>query len=88
MTEPTHEETTQKKIDNYATWGAGCAMVWGGGIFSLIAVMLGMAALRLIKQSGGKAQGGWVAWFSVVLGGFGVFITLAAIVIKLAKMGG
>ncbi len=50
------------------------SIVWIGGISSLAAVVLGLRARRIIKQSGGAIVGIKLAWWCILEGTLGVVV--------------
>jgi hypothetical protein len=48
-----------------------------GGVGSLIAVIIGLRARRIIKASGGEVTGIGMAWWCIVAGALGVGFQLA-----------
>ena len=50
------------------------SLVWIGGIGSLAAVILGLRARRIIKQSGGTIVGIKLAWWCILEGTLGFVV--------------
>jgi hypothetical protein len=48
------------------------------GVGSLIAMILGLKARRIIQASGGRVGGHVMAWWCILAGAMGVFIVLVA----------
>jgi hypothetical protein len=53
------------------------SLVWIGGLGSLLAVVLGIAAFRSVRASGGARKGSGLATWAVVLGVLGLLFTAA-----------
>jgi hypothetical protein len=45
-----------------------------GGLGSLIALVIGLRASRIIRQSNGRIGGGFMAWWCILAGALGTFI--------------
>ena len=64
----------QIKVSKILSRGFVFSLVWLGGIGSLIALISGLQARRLIKKSNGEIVGIKMAWWCIIAGGFGVVI--------------
>ena len=53
-------------------YGFAFSVVWAGGVGSLLALIIGLRARRLIKQSGGEVTGVRMAWWCIVVGALGL----------------
>ena len=50
------------------------SIVWLGGLGSLIALIKGLRAMRIIQQSNGELTGAAMAWWCIIVGGLGTVI--------------
>lgn len=50
------------------------SLVWLSGIGSLIALIIGLRALRIIRRSNGQLTGVNMAWWCIIAGAAGVII--------------
>lgn len=62
----------QIKVSKLLSLGFVFSIVWLAGIGSLIALFLGVKSLKIINQSHGEISGTKLAWWCIVVGGFGV----------------
>ena len=46
-----------------------------GGIGSLVALIIGWRALRVIQAANGRITGRWMAWWCILAGALGTLIT-------------
>jgi len=72
----------QQQVDSLLKRGVVLSILWLAGIGSLIALVSGLKAKRLIAQSEGTAIGTGRVWWCVVVGGLGVAIWLPIILIS------
>jgi hypothetical protein len=73
----------QVKVSRMLADGFAFSVVWIGGIGSLIALIIGLRALIIIRQSQGKLTGVVMAWWCIIMGALGtvalpllIFLTL------------
>jgi hypothetical protein len=64
----------QPRIDALLRKGIVFSIVWLAGIGSLISIVLGLKAKRLITESGGIATGMGRVWWCLILRGLGIAI--------------
>lgn len=75
----------QVKVSKILSRGFIFSIVWLGGVGSLMAVILGIRALRIIKNSETKLSGKVLAWWCIVLGGLGMIIMSSAMIVWLLR---
>jgi hypothetical protein len=75
----------QTQIDNMLKWGIVFSVIWIGGLGSLIALILGAKARRIIKASSGTLLGTGRAWWCLVVGILGLAVWLPMIVIGITN---
>lgn len=61
----------QIRISKMLSYGFVFSIVWLGGIGSVIAVVSGMRALRLIRSADNRPVGEGMAWWCIVAGAVG-----------------
>jgi hypothetical protein len=76
------DNRVQQKVDSLLKTGIVLSILWLAGIGSLIALVSGLRAKRLIAQSEGAAIGMGRVWWCVVVGGLGVAIWLPIILVS------
>lgn len=64
----------QIKVSKLLSVGFAFSLVWLAGIGSLIALICGFRALKLIKQSQNQLIGKGMAWWCIVAGGVGAVV--------------
>jgi hypothetical protein len=74
----------QQQIDALLKKGIVFSIVWLAGIGSLISVLLGVKAKRLIAESDGATGMGRV-WWCLIVGGMGIAIWLPIIVLSIVN---
>jgi hypothetical protein len=62
----------QVKVSRMLATGFAFSIVWMGGIGSLIALVLGLRARKIIQQSNGEIVGIKMAWWCIIVGALGV----------------
>jgi len=62
----------QRQVDALLRRGIIFSLVWLVGVGSIIAIVSGIKAKKIIEQSGGETSGIGRAWFCLVVGGLGV----------------
>ena len=72
----------QVRVGRLLGCGFAFSIVGAGGVGSLIALIIGLRARKLIKQSGGELSGMRMAWWCIVFGALGL-VTLAPYVLWL-----
>jgi uncharacterized BrkB/YihY/UPF0761 family membrane protein len=72
----------QVKVSKMLSLGFVLSMVGVGGLGSLAALIIGLKAQRLIKQSNGEVAGMRMAWWCIIVGGLGT-LTLPPLLILL-----
>jgi hypothetical protein len=78
----TPQMALQLRVSKMLGYGFAFSMVWAGGVGSLIALIIGLRARKLIKQSDGEISGIRMAWWCIVVGTLGL-VTLLPYVIWL-----
>jgi hypothetical protein len=66
--------TAQIRISKILSRGFIFSIVWLAGLGSLVALISGIYALRLINKSKGQLTGKWMAWWCIIAGAFGVVL--------------
>ena len=69
------ELALQIKVSKILSRGFVFSIVRLAGVGSLIAVVSGLQARKIIKQSGGKIAGIKLAWWCIVVGALGMIIS-------------
>lgn len=64
----------QVKVSRMLATGFVLSIVWIGGIGSLAAIILGLRARRIIKQSKGEIIGIKLAWWCILEGALGALV--------------
>jgi hypothetical protein len=72
----------QQTVDSLLKKGVVLSILWLAGVGSLIALVLGLRAKRLIEQSEGVATGMGRVWWCVVVGGLGMVIWLPIVLVS------
>ena len=67
---------TQRALDQNLKWGITFSALWLMGIGSLVSVVLGFRARKVIKDSDGALNGLGRAWWCLIVGGLGVVFGL------------
>jgi hypothetical protein len=71
----------QKKVNSLLKWGVVFSLVWLAGIGSLISIIIGTKAKKIIKESNGDILGsGRVRW-CLIVGGLGMIISFPIVII-------
>lgn len=66
--------TVQEQVRSLLKRGVIFSILWLAGIGSLIAILSGLKAHRLIRASGGQLRGMGGVWWCVIVGGLGLAI--------------
>jgi hypothetical protein len=61
----------QVRVSKMLGCGFAFSLVVSGGVGSLVALVIGLRARRIIKQSGGELSGMRMAWWCIIAGGLG-----------------
>jgi hypothetical protein len=64
----------QREIDAILRRGIVFSIVWLAGIGSLIAILAGLKARKLMAQLGAEASGTGRVWWCLIIGGLGLLI--------------
>jgi len=75
----------QVRVSRILSDGFMFSIVWLGGIGSLIALIQGLRALRIIRQSRGQLTGINMAWWCVIAGALGVVIVPLLLYLNLTQ---
>jgi len=62
----------QMRVSRMLGFGFALSLAWTGGVGSLIALVNGLRARRLIKESGGRLAGTKMALWCIISGAVGV----------------
>jgi undecaprenyl pyrophosphate phosphatase UppP len=85
MSEAPSNLAAQVRVSKMLGLGFACSIVWSGGVSSLIAFVVGLRAMKIIKQYHGEIGGSWMAWWCIVVGAIGTTVTLPHTVWLLVK---
>ena len=72
----------QLRVSKMLSYGFVLSILGVGGIASMIAIVLGLKARRIIKQSNSEISGIKMAWWCIIVGGLGT-VLLPTIMIAL-----
>jgi hypothetical protein len=61
----------QMRVGRMLGYGFAFSLVTAGGVGSLVALVIGLRARSIIKQSGGELTGMRMAWWCIVVGALG-----------------
>jgi hypothetical protein len=61
----------QMRVSRMLGFGFALSLAWTGGVGSLIALLIGLRARRLIREGGGAIAGMRMAWWCIVAGALG-----------------
>ncbi|HKC63897.1 MAG TPA: hypothetical protein VKB86_09680 [Pyrinomonadaceae bacterium] len=64
----------QVRVSKTLADGFMFSIVWLGGIGSLVALIKGLRALRIIQRSNGELTGKGMAWWCIIAGALGSII--------------
>jgi hypothetical protein len=78
----TPQMALQLRVSKMLGYGFAFSIVWAGGVGSLIALVIGLRARKLIRQADGEIAGIRMAWWCIVAGTLGL-VTLAPYVLWL-----
>jgi hypothetical protein len=62
----------QVRVSKMLGVGFACSLLGVGGITSLVAVIIGLKARRIIKASRGELDGIVMAWWCILIGALGL----------------
>jgi hypothetical protein len=71
---------SQEQVDRTLRWGIIFSILWLMGIGSLIAVISGLKARRLILDSNGAIAGMGKVWWCLIVGSLGIAFWLPLII--------
>ncbi|PYS95299.1 MAG: hypothetical protein DMF65_14300 [Acidobacteria bacterium] len=74
------ELALQVRVSKMLGYGFAFAIVWAGGVGSLIALVVGLRARKLIRQSGGELSGMKMAWVCIIGGVIGLVTILPYVI--------
>jgi len=74
-------DNSQFEVDRLLRRGIFFSILWLMGVGSIIAVISGLKAQRLIRQSSGSLKGRGRVWWCLVVGGLGLAFWLPIFVI-------
>jgi len=75
----------QREIDAILRRGIVFSIVWLAGIGSLIAILAGLKARKLMAQLGAEASGTGRVWWCLIIGGLGLLIWGPIIIIGIVN---
>ena len=77
----------QVRVGKMLGVGFVLSLVGTGGVSSLIALIIGLRARKIIKESGGEISGVRMAWWCIIVGAVGTLVLpyLTWLVIKAAS---
>ncbi|HEX6182961.1 MAG TPA: hypothetical protein VFZ44_03550 [Pyrinomonadaceae bacterium] len=64
--------TLQLRVSKMLGYGFAFSIVWAGGVGSLIALVIGLRARKLIRQADGEVAGIRMAWWCIIAGTLGL----------------
>lgn len=70
----------QIRVGKMLGLGFACSLIWAGGVGSLIALIIGLRARKIIKRSSGQVSGIRMAWWCIVVGAFGLLTILPYVI--------
>jgi NADH:ubiquinone oxidoreductase subunit D len=70
----TPQMALQARVSRMLGIGFAFSIVWLSGVGSLIALIIGLRARRIIMQSEEEISGMRLAWWCIILGGLGIVI--------------
>lgn len=70
----------QIRVSKMLGCGFAFSIVWAGGVGSLIALIIGLRARKLIKQSSGEISGMKLAWWCIAVGALGSLTLLPSLI--------
>jgi hypothetical protein len=79
----TEADRIQREVNVLLKRGIIFSIVWLAGIGSLIAIMAGLKAKRLIAESKGAPRGMGGVWWCLVVGGVGVALWIPVVFIAI-----
>jgi hypothetical protein len=72
----TPQMALQLRVSKMLGYGFAFSIVWAGGVGALIALIIGLRARKLIKQSDSEISGIRMAWWCIVVGTLGLVTLL------------
>jgi hypothetical protein len=72
----------QLRVSKMLGYGFAFSLVWAGGVGSLLAVVIGLRARRLIRRADFEIAGMAMAWWCIAVGALGL-VTITPYVIWL-----
>ena len=75
----------QVKVSKILAQGFVFSIVWLGGIGSLIALVSGLRARKIINRSNGKINGLKMAWWCIIVGALGTIIMPTIIILNFRR---
>jgi hypothetical protein len=70
----------QVRVSKMLGYGFAFSQVWAAGVGSIIALIIGVRARRLIRQSNGEVSGIGMAWWCIIVGAFGALTILPYVI--------
>jgi hypothetical protein len=75
----------QVRVSKMLGYGFAFSLVWAAGVGSVIALVVGLRARKIIRQSGGEISGIGMAWWCILAGAAGVLTVLPYVIWLLIK---
>jgi hypothetical protein len=75
----------QVKLSRMLSDGFMFSIIWLGGIGSLIALIKGLRAMRIIRQSNGQLTGANMAWWCIIAGVVGIVMLPLLLYLNLTR---
>lgn len=79
------EPTIQRDVDRILQRGVVFSLVWLMGIGSIIAVLSGLRAKRMIEQSAGACREDGRVWWCLIVGGIGIAIWVPLLAVAIVN---
>lgn len=70
------KKDVQKKVNSLITIGVMFSIIWMAGIGSIVSIVMGLKAKRIIKRASGNITGIGGVYWCLIVGWFGFIISL------------
>lgn len=70
----------QVRVSKMLGYGFAFSLVWAAGVGSIIALIIGLRARKLIRKSNDEISGIKMAWWCIIVGAAGVLTVLPYVV--------
>jgi hypothetical protein len=83
-----NNEVYQKQdvVNSLLYWGVVFSILWLAGIGSLIAIILGVKANKIIRESNGDILGSGRVWWCLIAGGLGMLFWIPVVIIGVINL--